>query len=853
MEEEIVNKANDSEEIKSEVFEPEQKVNEDQTAEVKKEEVNEEPESEAKAFNIKDNDFEDVQFGNHNTINKITNNFSSDRHGLPTKLNLIEKGEVKFQVNGLSRAYTSKVLSKKILILNCAHEGIRNSLKQSIANQDVFDNYLKYEVSFDNYDGANIQHLVEDCQNKFISKDDEKLLLFIHDSQNDKTPALLNSLRNANGNEKRDLLKKLDESIFIIYITYYENNKFLNDSPFNFSLVNAFDIYATTFHIEKNLIHIIENQQKNHIWGFNESSLLKNLDKIIYEPDFEDLVRNKKKKSEINFSEILKDKNQPVGRYVLFVAVLFPELAPDVFREYVSVLLQNKKVFLENRKVSLLKLWEEDTDEILNDCGLNPYYIDNQYFIGFKASTEKEECEQILFKKLTLFAVHQAKVLIAKQQLFTVNSSFKLHFKMHPVIAKLTGYFKDYYGDELLKEWLLKIESQREETEKLKERFKKVKADRNLIIKKIHEFQVIKNIKDGQDSLKRLKKISPVRLKQQHDELIGELEYIKFLFFKEENLPDNVSITTVLDQLFELESSLYQQLQDINNDHNRANSIVYNNVYLFVNLLTEVYEKGGSKELITKFFSDGFKMIYHHYIILDILTKFQIKNPSFNSIEYYKKAFQYSDKNVNDRTSGVFCELMLQQPSDFYKYQSLTEEWFPDREKPKRDYTKLEKQIQRVYFDVFKALKKADSNALKKNKVLECETYKALFEDESKFDSHISFLIYHLFDIRVKEVGKTESEQKQNQLAELLSYWYYLLRKLDHSDGDPQAKKKRELLTTTIRKELSKKQRNQFLISLKEKRYSYNTRLSKTTLDNDQSIIKNKRDALIEFTNLLKD
>lgn len=852
MEEVIQNETNKSEESKlEEIIQEKEAV---QTDDIKEEELEQKSEEVTKKFDIKDNDFEDVQIGNNNTFNKnVYNNISSDRHGLPTKLDLVDKDEIKFKVHDLGSVYTQKILSKSLLILNCAHAGIRNSLKQTIAHQKEFEVFLKYEVSFDNYDGSNIQHLVEDCRNKFILKEGEKLLLFIHDSRNEKTPALLNSLRKTNEDEKRDFIKKLDASIFIIYITYYENDKFLSDSPFNFSLVSAFDIYATTFHIDKNLIHIIKDQQQNNLWGLDERNLLKNLDKIIEESDFEDRVRSKKKKSEVNFSEILKDKNQPVSRYVLFVAILFPELAPDIFRGYVSVLLQNKKVFLEHRKVSLLKLWEEDTDAILNNCGLNTYHVENQYFVDFRASTEKEECEQILFKSLTLFAVHQAKVLIAEQQLFTVNSSFKLHFKMHPVIAKLTGYFKDYYGDELLKEWLLKIESQREETVKLQERFKKVKADRNLVIKKIHEFQVIKNIKDEQDSLKRLKRISPVRLKQQHDELIGELEYIKFLFFKEENLPDNVSITIVLDQLFELESSLYQQLQDINNEHNRANSIVYNNVYLFVNLLTEVYEKGGSKELITKFFSDGFKVIYHHYIILDILTKFQIKTLSFNSIDYYKKAFQYSDKNVNEKASDVFCELILQQTSDFYKYQSLTEEWFPNREKPKRDYTKLEKQVQLVYFQIFKTLKKADAKALKKDKVADCETYKSLFENTNEFNTCISFLIYHLFDLGVKDGSKTELKLKQNQLAELLSYWYYLLRKTDQSKTDSEAKQKMELLVTTIRKELSKKQRSQFLLNLKEKRYSYNERLSKLTSVNDKSIIKNKRDALIEFTNLLKE
>lgn len=813
----------------------------------KESDKNAEPEKEkASKFEIKNNIFkENVQIGDNNTI------VSQDRHGLPTKLDIVENEKVFFKVQKEATHCIDLLEETPFAVLNCAHHGIAASLKQTIARNSNFSEYLIYEVSFDNYDRSDILHLIEDCRKKILTSTTQKLLLFIHDSKDNKIPVLLRSLRKENHRGKEDILKKLDTSISIVYTTYHNDAKYLQDSPFEFHQVNVFEIYTKTYNLSEDQVHIIRSKQKENFWSKEDKYLLKDLDKIIEEPDFHEILRSEQKSDSTDFLKILRDKEKPLGRYVLFIATLFSELSPDKFREYVSVLIQKKKkVLVGDKKVSLIHLWDEDADFILDECELEAFHRENQYYIDFTTSTKAEKCERILFKKYASFIDLQARILIENQQLFTLNASFQLHYKIHPIIAKLSNYFGNYYGNELLKEWLGDLESQRGRIIDLRKEFEKVKQDRKNIISKIKEFEAIQNIKDEEDSLRRLRKIAPIEFKQAHDELLGELQMIKFLFYKEERLPENISIASVLEELYNLERSFLNQLHEINNEYNKSNYLLNRNTFLFVHLLTTIHENDNTKEIISNFFASTFEVVYMYYIIFSILTKFQIKNPSFQSLEFYKQSLAHNNKDVNEISINTFSELLSKEPSLFYSYFTEIKKWFPEISTHENDFTKLEKHALTLLFKVINEQKKYD---VKRNGIetyLDLPVYKALFENKEVLNKELKSVLRNLFNL--KKLYGNDSKIYQNQLAVLLSYWFRVLKNIQTHHPDQKVDDTITFLIQSLIEVLDKQQYKRLLFNLKEKRFSYNEILSRVTDKKEKNKLKKERDILIEFITLLK-
>ncbi len=791
-----------------------------------------------------------------NTVN-ISYGEEKNRYGLPVLFDLIDKEKIKFNVEDASTKYVNLLLKEHFLIINCAHDGITNSLKQTIAQNDNFKQYLKYEVSFDEYDQSDIKNLIKDCKNRILQKENQKLLLFVYNTKNNSTPKLLKSLKKENGNGKNDILTKIGGTIYIIYITYHEHRNYLKGSCFDFHTVDAFQIYTATHRITMDQAYILKSKRAENIWSKDDKEFLKDIDKIVEDPNFDQIIRDKKKENTSSFLSSLKNKNEPLSRYVLFIATLFPELSPDMFRQYIYVLVkQRKKVSIDGEKISLLNLWEEDSDLILDECNLETYRIDNQYFIDFKTSTENTERESLVFKELTFFAQRNARLLIEQQHLFTSKASLQLHYKIHPIIAKLAMQFKNYYGDELLKKWLMQLEDERKEILYIKKKFKKIKSDRKGVIDKINELRFLKNIKDEEDKLKRLKRITPIRFRQQHDDLLDELQFMRFLFHKEEGIPENVSIEEILGGLYDLEETLLEQLHITNNDHNKASNNLSKNVYLYVDLLSTIHEKDESDELISDFFAEGLKLIYHHFILLDILTKFQIKNETFNTFEYYKQSLTHSNKNVNETAAEAFCDLLSAQSSDFYMYLSKIKGWFPEANKPFNKYTKLEKHVVVVLFDVLINQMMSDKQYEKSNAPLSSHIYKAIFQDQLKCKEYLNFLVSNVFNILLISEEEKEYVFKkiQNQLTELIVFWYQILKKIQEFNI-PSIETKEEIgiLVDTILNSLAKEQLKKIDASLKTNRSFLNKRIISTKDFSEKQHLKKERDYLIQFINLLNN
>ncbi|QHI36429.1 hypothetical protein IMCC3317_17920 [Kordia antarctica] len=821
-------------------------------------ELDDEPKKEEK-IEINDNTFEqDAIFGDHNTINKNSYNYAQERNGLPTQLDPIDTDKIKFGVQDLSKESINSLHENSFLIVNCAHEEIANSLKHAIAQDKIFDTYKKQEVSFDTYESSDIIHLIEDCRRKSLVKKADKLLLFIYDSRNNKNPALLNSLRKKSRRGKDDIVKRLSLDFFIIYLTYHENQNYLIQSPFDFYIIDAFEVYMRKYKISEDQACIIRNDQKDDYWSSGDKNLLKDLDKIIEESNFNTIIRNKKNEVRTSFKEIFKNKKEPISKYVLFVATIFPELPPDLFNRYVTILIKDKKkIRVNDKKISLLSIWEEDTDSILDDCGLETYYVNNQSFVDFKNTNEADACKNTLFKKFTLFADQQARTFIEKQELFSTKISFQLHNRIHPVIAKLNIYFKNYYGEEILKIWLLKLENQRKNIAKYLSLEYNTETDIKILDERIDKLEKNKNIEDQEGYLRKMKEIDPINFNQQYDSKLKKAQYIKFLFYKEESLPENTSIKSILDELYELRIVCIDKLNTICADLYNASEILKDNTYLFVDLLAIIHENDESKELINKFFIDRFFEVNKHYIILNILTKFQIKNEVFNSLEFYKISLQHKTHKVNDYAIDEFISLLLKDPLNFYKYISGIRNWFPEITTSLEDYTRLEKNILTAYLLIITRQKKNDKYHSLNSQVIKSDVYKALFENLEESGNILEFIIENLFNAAILFEDKENTFRSriiQYQLASIMSYWYSLLCRIEESEiPDTRIKEKKEILISILLKVLSKEQLKKLLLNLREIRLNQNKTASKIRDIKEKKKLKKKRGYLIELINQLKN
>lgn len=814
---------------------------------------------ETQKIEVNENTFEqDVIFGNRNTIN---NNYSiNERNGMPTQLELLDTKEIKFDVQSSSNKAIEFITKENFIIVNCAHYGISNSLIQTIAHNEIYKNHQKQEVSFDTYESSDIVHLIEDCKRQTLTKDSNKLLLFIKDSKNKKTPALLNSLRKKSYHGKLDVQKRLSSDFHIIYVTYHEDLNYLKESPFDFHIINTFKIYTKKYGISQDQIRIIRDDQKENHWNPDERNLLRDLDKIIDDPNFDAIIRNKREESKTSFKEIFKNKQEPVGKYVLFVATIFPELPPDLFNRYVRVLIEDKKkVYIKDKKVSLLSIWQEDTDSILDDCGLETFYVNNQSFVDFKNSNEEAKCRNILFRKFTLFADQQARIFIEKQALFTTKVSRPLHNRIHPVIAKLNTYFKNYYGNEILVSWLKSLEKQRETIVGYINKVQTLESHIESLNKKNDILKQNKNIENEEDFLKKLKELYPINFSQEYESQLKKLQYVKFLFYKEEGIPNNVSIQTTLKQLNELKNSLEQELQEIRLKLYRNIDILDENIYLYVDLLTMILENDESKELIPQFFSNRFSEVSKYRVILDILTKFQIKNDFYNSLEFYKLSLEHKSDTINDYAIHQFVTLLLKDPLNFYKYIKEIQNWFPDVSSSLKEYTKLERNILKVYLFTITDQKKKDKYHKQNSKLIKSDVYKALFDNFESLKESLEFITKMLFNTYV--FFKNEDDKKddfrsrliQHQLASIVSYWYSLLCRIGESEiAETQIAEKKKLLTETIRNILPKDQSKKLLLNLKQNRRNLNINASKIKDINEKKKLKVKRGYLIEFINQLK-
>lgn len=776
------------------------------------------------------------------------------RYGLPSKLTLDKKAKVKFDVTEVVGKVLDNLSRQPFSLLHCSHVGIKDSIFKTIARQKTFSNHTILFGSFDVYVGQEFSHLLYDCQEKYQKDEGEKLLLLLTDTKKNKIPMLLEKLMELNPEGKKSIFNQLKTDFKIIYVTSYKGLSELKDFTFDFNEIDTLQIYKDKHNITTKEWKIICDKQQEEKLSKDVEGLLKDLDKIIEEPNRKTLIEAIGNENS-DFRAILKSKDQPLAKYVLFISILFPELSPDVFWEYVSLLVRHrKKEIINGSKTSLFKLWLEEPDTILDYCGLEKYHINNQYIIDFASLVQAKDCENTLFKKYTLFADQNARLLIDNQQLFSKNTSVKIHERLHVTIAKLANYFKDYYGNVLLRKWLFELEKQRSRLFALYHNIKQYESKRAYIQSLINKGE---NIKYEEDALQILAKTRSYRRGYNFEKETENLELIKFLFSKEASFPENASINDVLTQLYEYRESNNQKLFQTRREYTEYLEKLDKNVYLFVELLSTIFREDDTQKLVTDFFANAVQTIFRNYILFEVLTWFQIKNTDFNSLEFFEILLEHEDEEVCENGVKALSSLLVNHPHNFYKYLEQSRIWFSTTSSSEQSETKLAKNTSRAFFHALNDQRKYAKTQGNKKVNINSLTYIALFEQTEKMKEHLCFIFSRLFDIQIifpdyeEKVVKKEFWQL---VAKIVEHWYStLIAKSNASKENTDSTEKLDSLMMTILKCLSKEKYKNLLLGFNDNRNSYNEQITEQDDIKKCTKIRKRRDTLVQLITHLKD
>jgi hypothetical protein len=456
------------------------------------------------------------------------------------------------------------------------------------------------------------------------------------------------------------------------------------------------------------------------------------------------------------------------------------------------------------------------------------------------------------------FTDQNVKILLEKHELFTVNASFEFHERMHPIIGEFASYQKNFYGKKLIEKYINTIEEQSNELNRIDKQLHVLIQNKKEIKRRISKLEQLKN-KD--DFYEFIGQIQNLRFESEFEIELLNHQLSKFLFLKEEKLPENVSIEDYLEHLESLKNKLIDKIELINSDRNTAKYYLNTYSYHFTKLLQSIHEEDESGEIVQSFFKESFSIIYNRLCIFRILNHYDTENTLIDFFDHYKIALASKTKKVRIKAVISMIEYILNNPHDFENVLNHIEKWLPSSEKEVDNFNVLEQNsISILYNSLIESVNVERDEIQNKNYEL-TKTYILLFENYERMERQFSIVISTLFDKMSlhKELFLFEnissdftSLSLQIRSVMLLEYWYQILKNIEiNSVNDVVDKQKVQLFIITILNELDKKKVNQIVKILRQKRSYYNRELIKSSDAKKRLTIKNERKHLIELINKL--
>ena len=798
-----------------------------------------------------------------------TNIFNERLYGIPKPISS-DNEKIKFKVQEITKKFSEHIKKERFIIINSFHHGINESIVHSLGIQFESESFSLFEGDFNRYVNKNktpdITQYINDFKKSLSpKKQKQKSIIVIRDRFKNQTSSLINALTQWTKKGESDFLDELGSNIYVVYFSFIENPRFIEKTVFNIYAVDkSYEIYVNSYDkISTDLAQLIRSQQQQGKWGKKDKDLLIDLDKIINDPHFTQRVHEKNDEEPFDFVKVLKNKKHIIRRYVLFIACLFPGLSHDRFNKYLDYIISDKtKSRSKKRKISFTDYWDENADEILNDCNLESFLVNNQYTIDFISTADGLRCEKDLFGKFANFVDKTARELFEKVNLFERPLKEKEQDEIFEMTAKMAVSFGSHYGEELFDKWLYKLEIIRKKIYGCDLEIRDLESDYDYIaylIKKLNEIQF------EEDFIMQLKQISPNQLKSTYEDIAIEQQLSKFLFYKGESLPENLSPSLIISDLKKWQKSIFKTVQNKKGERKTLHKKIENSGYSFIKLLSFFYYRDDLKKIVQDFFSKKIETIDNNYFILDILSRLQYEDPSFKSQDFFLQALTHSDSELNVYAFNRFTALISDASLGYYSIIPSIKDWFPDGFTMTSELTKMERySLALIFWSLNNKFLKDLGNQLDSDPILSslsdmdattCNTYESLFKDFEDMQSHFAFVLSNLFQkntaIAVQKTSFKNADETtakyiikeiHKQCGSLVLFWFQLLKKLKSSmDLDSSINEKIQWFIKTIKDGIPKDQSKAVLMSLKELRLAYNQSLADIIQDPKEKE-KNKKE-----------
>ncbi|EAY31392.1 hypothetical protein [Microscilla marina] len=165
----------------------------------------------------------------------------------------------------------------------------------------------------------------------------------------------------------------------------------------------------------------------------------------------------------------LYDKNHSVFKYILYVATFFPRTSPKEFKKIVDVLLSEKKDEILTdatremsdkdeilkrtealRTRSLLYLWEQQTDDFFEACGLAIEQENDLQKVDFVDARDREAYKHYFKSKMPFFLLEQFDNLVNSGLPFAPDTSDQTIEYFIQISCELAKNDPHFYGTKLL-------------------------------------------------------------------------------------------------------------------------------------------------------------------------------------------------------------------------------------------------------------------------------------------------------------------------------------------------------------------------------------------------------------------
>ncbi|MEX0274982.1 MAG: hypothetical protein AB3N16_11450, partial [Flavobacteriaceae bacterium] len=681
-----------------------------------------------------------------------------------------------------------------------------------------------------------------------------------------KTPELLKAIAQLTQKGENDLLQKLGANIRMVYLTHIQNPRFLEKSIFNVHTVDSFNVYVQSHDaISEDLAQLIQSQQQQGKWGKEDIDLLNDLDKIIDDPDFVTRIRKKSEEESFGFLEVLRNKDQIMGRYVLLVACLFPRLSPETFSKYLSYLISGKTTpQKKKRKIPLLDIWEDESDDILHQCHLEYFHFDNQYVIDFKSTPDALRCEKELFGKFTGFVDKSARLLYEKANPFTENVPKREREALFEMIAKMAVSFKSHYGEALLDSLVHDLETLRREIHTSHLSIQDLRSDRKYVS---YLLQRLKKIQFEEDFIAHLRQISPKRLKYRYENRAMEQRVSKFLFYREEGIPDTISAAQVTQDLQQWQTNISEALQEKYRQKRALQKTLGRNGFLLTKLLSLFHEKDALVATVHSFLSKKARTIEKYLIFLDLVSWLHREGLPIEAHGYFNRALEHPNDRVSTYAFDVFSSLLGNIDQGYYPNISPLKNWLPEMDKPFDKTTPLEQYSLAIVFwslniKFLKDVKNPTDNGelliLVEMDTISSTMYQSLLANPQNMAEHLNWMLPTLFQenmakavqkVLFKNTDGPVIDEIIKEVTERLCMFILLwFRLLGEKKSPPNTNDQGEKFIKAIKEGIPGHEVKKIRTRLKELRMAYNQKLAYVIQDAAQKEkIKRTRTFLIEL------